>query len=152
PGPGSDNPAAIGPGGIVHCSLPDWAKYVGLHLEAEQGRCVYLKHDTFVKLHTPGKGTDNEQYAMGWSVATRPWAGTKDKPGRVLTHNGTNTMWFAVTWVAPERDFAVLIACNQGGDKAAKACDQAAWALIQDHLAHEKEDLLFPGGEWIEDR
>jgi hypothetical protein len=37
-------------------------------------------------------------------------------------------------WIAPERDFAVLVASNQGGDKASAACDEAAWALIQDHL------------------
>jgi hypothetical protein len=24
----------------------------------------------------------------------------------------------------------VLVMCNQGGDNAAKACDDAAWALI----------------------
>lgn len=46
-------------------------------------------------------------------------------------HAGSNTMWFCVAWLAPERDFAVLIACNRGGDAAAKACDQVAAALIQ---------------------
>ena len=40
-------------------------------------------------------------------------------------------MWFCLTWLAPERDFAVLIACNRGGDVAAKACDQIAGALIK---------------------
>ena len=63
---------------------------------------------------------------MGWVVVDRDWAG-----GAALTHAGSNTMWFAVTWVAPQRDFAVLVACNQGGDVAAQACDDAAWALIQ---------------------
>ena len=77
---------------------------------------------------------DGSKYAMGWVVDQRPWAG-----GRVLTHNGSNTMWFCVTWIAPERDFAVLVTCNEGGDDAAKACDEASAALIQDHLAHAKE-------------
>ena len=27
PGPGADNPVAIGPAGIVHCSIGDWAKF-----------------------------------------------------------------------------------------------------------------------------
>jgi hypothetical protein len=39
-------------------------------------------------------------------------------------------MWFAVTWVAPERGFAVLVTCNQGGAAAQKATDEAAGALI----------------------
>jgi hypothetical protein len=44
-------------------------------------------------------------------------------------------MWYCVTWIAPERDFAVLVTCNQGGDAAVKACDDASWALIQDHVS-----------------
>jgi hypothetical protein len=47
-------------------------------------------------------------------------------------------MWYAVAWVAPARDFAVLVAVNQGGDAAATACDRAAWALIQDHLRNRE--------------
>jgi CubicO group peptidase (beta-lactamase class C family) len=132
PGPGADNPAAIGPAGTVRCTIGDWAKYVGLHLRGERkegGRL--LKPETFVKLHAPFP--DDSGYAMGWAVGSRPWAG-----GRVLTHSGSNTMWHCVAWLAPDRDFAVLVTCNQGGDAAAKACDDASGALIQDHLAHAK--------------
>ena len=64
-------------------------------------------------------------YALGWGVAKRGWGG-----GTVLTHAGSNTMFYCVTWVAPERDFAVLVACNQGGDAASKACDEVASACI----------------------
>jgi CubicO group peptidase (beta-lactamase class C family) len=132
PGVAADNPAAIGPAGIVHCTIGDWAKYVALHLRGERGDAAnILAPESFVKLHAPFP--DDSHYAMGWSVAERPWAG-----GRVLTHDGSNTMWFCVTWIAPEKDFAVLVTCNQGGDAAAKACDEASWALIQDHIAHAK--------------
>jgi hypothetical protein len=62
---------------------------------------------------------------MGWLVTERPWGG-----GRVLTHAGSNTMNYAVAWLAPRRDFAVLAATNLGGNKAASACDEAAAALI----------------------
>ena len=55
----------------------------------------------------------------------RPWG-----EGTVLTHSGCNTMNFAVVWLAPKRDFAVLICCNQGDGEAAQACDRAAAALI----------------------
>jgi hypothetical protein len=57
--------------------------------------------------------------------------------GNVLTHSGSNTMWFCVTWIAPERDFAVLVMCNQG-ERGDKACDEAASAMIQDELARAK--------------
>ncbi len=68
---------------------------------------------------------------MGWAVTERPWAG-----GRVLNHSGSNNLWFCTTWIAPEKGFAVLVCCNQGGDEAAKGCDEACGALIRDHAAH----------------
>jgi CubicO group peptidase (beta-lactamase class C family) len=95
---------------------PGWSKFVGLHLARQK----LLKPETFQKLHTP-----NGDYAMGWLVTKRGWA-----KGPVLTHAGTNTMWYAVVWAAPQDNFAVLVMCNQGGDKAAKACDEAASAII----------------------
>lgn len=122
PGPEADNPAAIGPGGTVHATLADWARFVSLHLEGAQGRARLLSAKTFTELHTPPEGSD---YACGWGTAQRGWGG-----GRVLTHTGSNTYWFAVTWLAPKRNFAVLVCCNQGGDVAAQATDDVAGALV----------------------
>jgi len=45
-----------------------------------------------------------------------------------LTHAGCNTMNYAVAWLAPAKDFAVLVCANQGDGEAAKACDEAASA------------------------
>lgn len=127
-GPGDDNPAAIGPAGRVHMAIDDWAKYVRLHLAGDRARKsskeLLLEPETFQKLHTKALN----DYAMGWSVTQRGWGGD------VLTHNGSNTMWFCVVWISPSKDFAVLVATNQGGDAGAKATDAAAWTLIQDHL------------------
>jgi CubicO group peptidase (beta-lactamase class C family) len=117
PGPAGDNPAGIGPGGTVHCTIGDWSKFVGLHLKQNK----MLKPETFKKLHTP-VGT----YAMGWIVTQRNWAS-----GPVLAHSGTNTMWYAVVWASPADNFAVLVMCNQGGANGSKACDDAASAIIQ---------------------
>ena len=121
PGPKADNPVAIGPANRVHCSIIDWSKFVALHLRGAQGDARLLTEATFKKLHTPV-----DDYAMGWMVVSRPWAN-----GRALTHGGSNTYWYAVTWIAPERDFAVLVMCNHGG--AAQACDEAVSTLIQDY-------------------
>jgi len=126
-GPKADNPAAIAPAGRVHCTIGDWAKFVALHVDAENGRPRLLSAESFAKLHAPAAGP-GEHYAMGWLVAERPWAG-----GTVLTHSGSNTMWFCVAWLAPKKDFAVLACCNQGGNAAQQACDGVASALIQAH-------------------
>jgi CubicO group peptidase (beta-lactamase class C family) len=126
PGPGADNPVAIGPAGTVHCSIGDWAKFAAANLPSAKTKLV--KPETFEKLHTPAEG--EPKYAMGWIIANRqPWAG-----GPALTHSGSNTMWSAVAWLAPAKDFAVLVACNQDNDKA---CNDAVLALIADHFKSE---------------
>ena len=116
-----DNPPAIGPAGTVHCSLDDLARYLMAHLQRGQGGGL-LKPDTFRRLHTPPSGQD---YACGWVSVDRPWAG-----GRALTHSGSNTMWYLVLWLAPEKNFAVAVATNVAGAEAEKGCDAAAAAMV----------------------
>jgi len=118
----TDNSPPLGPAGTVHCTMADWAKFAGQHMKDIKGEPRLLKPETLEKLHTPPKG---EQYAGGWIVADRPWAG-----GTALTHSGSNTMWYATIWIAPVRNFAMLVATNVGGAQAQAACDQAVGALI----------------------
>jgi hypothetical protein len=62
-------------------------------------------------------------------IAERKWAG-----GKVIWHNGSNTMNFCVAWLAPLRDFACLALTNQGGLTADGGCDQACERLIAQYL------------------
>ncbi len=126
PGPAADNPAAIGPGGTVHCSVLDLARYVNCHLQGERGGVPWLKAESFKKLHAPMPG---QGYALGWHVTKRPWA-----KGRTLMHNGTNTRNFAVMWLAPEIEFGLVVVCNFGGKTADMACDDTASRLIGQFL------------------
>ena len=120
-----DNPPAIAPAGRVHCSLDDLARYAIAHMEGERkGRL--LKPETFRKLHTPPAGDD---YACGWICVNRSWAG-----GRALMHNGSNTMWYVVMWLAPEKDFSVIAATNTGVGDTLKGCDDVAAAMIDKWL------------------
>jgi CubicO group peptidase (beta-lactamase class C family) len=118
-----DNAPSMGPAGTVHCSLPDWAKFAALHLAGEQGDSKLLKPATLQTLHIPPPSCD---YAGGWLVCERSWAG-----GAALNHNGSNTSWFATIWLAPARNFAILVATNQGDKQAERALDQAANTLIR---------------------
>ncbi|MDE2804145.1 MAG: serine hydrolase [Gemmatimonadota bacterium] len=124
--PRADNPPGLGPAGTVHATTQDLGRYVAMHLAGEQGRTDLLQPETIRRLHTPAEGFS---YASGWVVTSRQWAG-----GRALAHSGSNLRWYAVVWMAPERDFAVLVATNQGGETAFEATDEAAWRLIQLHL------------------
>jgi len=119
-----DNPLVMAPAGCVHCSLDDWGRFISDQLRGAEGKPALLKPESYSRLHSAPFGGD---YAMGWLVTDRPWGG-----GRVLTHTGSNTMNMAVVWMAPARDFAVLVVCNQG--ERDKACDNAAWGLIQLHV------------------
>ncbi len=125
-GPEADNPPVVGPAGTVHCSLSDWAKFIADFLRGARGEKALLNPAIYEMLGTPLYGGD---YALGWLVADRDWGG-----GKVLTHTGSNTMNLAVAWLAPLRDFAVLVVTNQGPPASVKACDEAASALIKDYL------------------
>jgi CubicO group peptidase (beta-lactamase class C family) len=132
PGPFADNPAALGPAGTVHASLADYARFMAAHLAGARGEAGgLLLPATFAMLHTPAAGSD---YAFGWGVTDRDWAG-----GRVLQHAGSNTMWYATVWVAPERDLALFAVSNAAGDPGAQGTDAAVVALIR------RYDAVYPG-------
>jgi CubicO group peptidase (beta-lactamase class C family) len=121
----TDNPPAIGPAGRVHCSLDDLARFTIFQMQRGQSNGL-LKPETLLRLHTPPAGGD---YACGWVVLKHGWAG-----GNALTHDGSNTMWYVVMWLAPEKDFSVVVGTNIGGDDARKACDEVADMMIQNWL------------------
>ncbi len=122
----ADNPPGSGPMGTVHATMQDLGRYVSMHLAGALGRETILPSETVKRLHTPAEGFD---YASGWFIAQRDWA-----DGNALNHSGTNLHWYAVVWMAPARDFAVLVATNQGGEVAWEAIDEAAGRLIRMHL------------------
>jgi CubicO group peptidase (beta-lactamase class C family) len=123
-GPTEDNLPVMGPAGTVHASLADWSNFIADQIRGSRGESALLKAGTYQAMHTPPFGGD---YASGWGVAQRDWGG-----GTVFSHAGSNTINYAVVWMAPLRDFAVLVVTNQGGDAGAgKACDDASGALIQ---------------------
>jgi CubicO group peptidase (beta-lactamase class C family) len=122
PGTNADNPPAIGPAATAHASLLDLAAYAAFHVSGELGRGSLMTPATFRKLHTDVAG---QGYALGWSVGERPWAG-----GRTLNHTGSNNQWYTNIWLAPNRDFAMVIVTNIGGDRAFRATDAVAGRLI----------------------
>jgi CubicO group peptidase (beta-lactamase class C family) len=128
----SDNPPAIASAGRVHCSLDDLARFAIFHLQSNATNGL-LKPETLVELHAPPAGVNNispmENYACGWVVLQRGWAG-----GTALWHNGSNTMWYIVMWLAPEKDFAVIAATNIAGPGAEQGCDDACVAMIHKWL------------------
>jgi CubicO group peptidase (beta-lactamase class C family) len=121
-GPAADNPPVMGPVGRIHCTIQDWARFIQDQLRGARGESALLQPESYRKLQTQPFGGD---YALGWMVVSRSWGG-----GKVLNHGGDNTMNCANVWVAPKKDFAILVCVNQSGDTAFQATDDAVGALI----------------------
>ncbi len=124
PSPMADNPPVLTPAGRLHLSLEDWAKFIMIHLDSKTQKL--LKPETLSRMQAPPR---MNEYAMGWIVVERQWA-----DGSALTHAGSNTINFAVAWLAPKKNFAVLVVTNIGGDRAPQACDEVASYVIQTYL------------------
>lgn len=122
----ADNPPSLGPAGTVHASLSDWAAFVRVVLGTDGCEPPLVKPRTLERLfEPPAQGGD---YAAGFGVTERTWA-----RGPVLTHSGSNTMWYCVVWAAPDDDFAVLAVCNEAGAAAMAATDDVCASLIASH-------------------
>jgi D-alanyl-D-alanine carboxypeptidase len=120
PGEAADNPPAISPAGTLHLALSDYATFAWLHLTSGASHPGYLSASSFARLHEEGPG----DYALGWNVVERGWSG-----GPFLTHDGSNTMWFARAVVAPGVGRAVVVVSNQGPPAGHAAVADAEKAL-----------------------
>ena len=118
----ADNPAALGPAGTVHCNLPDWSKFIIEQLKLYRGEGTLLSQPQAEQLFEP----QLQEYAMGWSIASRSWAG-----GDVFVHSGSNVKNLAIVWAAPELDEAYLTVTNTGSESAYQVLDQVTGELIQ---------------------
>jgi CubicO group peptidase (beta-lactamase class C family) len=128
PGPEADNPAVLGPARTVHGSLSDLIAYAVEHLHGARDSSAFFELATWEKLHSAAPGTG---YALGRGVDQRTWAN-----GTVLAHSGSNTLWFAILWIAPERDMVLGAVTNAWGKTtdgtwdAERAATQAIQAMI----------------------
>ena len=93
-------------------------------MHGAQGNPTLLSAETFKKLPSP---VPKQGYSVnGWAILKRPWAG-----GLALTHSGSNTRWYCTVWIAPQKNFAILIAINYGSGPAGKAADEGIGKLIE---------------------
>jgi CubicO group peptidase (beta-lactamase class C family) len=126
-GPEVDNPAVLGPAGSVHCTLSDWAKFIADQIRGARGQDGLLKTKSYREIQMPHFGGD---YALGWAVSDSDleWVN-----GKVLYHVGSNTINYALAWVAPQHDVAVLVCTNIGGSNATKATDEISRQMLKSH-------------------
>ena len=117
-----DNAPALGPAGTVHMNLMDWSRFGLLHIDGWVEKNQLIKPDSLEILHTCGR---EQTYGMGWIILERSWG-----KGQVLTHSGSNTMWYCTIWVAPNTEKVYLVALNVAGGETAKKADNLIGKLI----------------------
>lgn len=120
-----DNAVPLGPAGRCHMTMKDWARFVTLFASAKPPiEKLGIKEEIWREL-TRTRVESGMRYAGGWILLDREWGG-----GEVLNHAGSNTTWYCVAWVAPKREFFVLVATNCFGSVPPQACDSIAAELI----------------------
>jgi CubicO group peptidase (beta-lactamase class C family) len=122
PTPDADNPPSIAPAGGVHFSVEDYARYAAANLLALRGDRSFLNEESVAKLYTP---QSENGYALGWLNEPNETAGAP-----TVWHNGSNTLFFTIVAITPERDLAVLAVTNAGGDRANRAVEATLTALL----------------------
>lgn len=127
PGPEADNPPVYSPAGRVHVSVRDYARVVQATLRLMRGEDGLVRAATMrAMLDATAPEADGARYTTaGWLATERDWSG-----GTAYTHAGSNTLHYAVAWIAPARDRAVLALTNQGGARAPLALDEVVSALV----------------------
>lgn len=97
---------------------------------------------TWEQLHTSNAPpTTKGQYAGGWLVMNRRWAG--DKPA--LTHSGSNTMNYAMAWLAPGIGVSFLLACNVGASAVGAHANTAVVEMLKLANEHRKTGAASAG-------
>jgi len=136
-GPAADNPPVLGPAGVAHMSVVDFATWAGWN--AGQGRRApaLVKPETLAHIHSPRIDTgripnprpgepSEGRYACGWGVVQFSWA---RKP--VLVHNGSNNMNLAKIVVDTNNDLGVVAVTNFPDDPAEDALNAVTQSLYR---------------------
>ena len=97
----SDNPEALSPAGRVHCTIDDWAKFISLQIIEEN---AILDKEYLNRLIEP---VGDHFYAGGWGVGENDWAN-----GIMITHSGSNGLWYTSVVVTPILDRAFIVSTN----------------------------------------
>ena len=114
----ADYPAVMQPATGAHLSLASYGRFIQLILTNGGG---WLSPDQLSRLARPYDSATST-YALGWRLKPElGWA-----KGPVIGHEGSNGLWRHSVVIAPERDLAVIVACNADNEVACQKALQLA--------------------------
>lgn len=143
-GPNCDNPPVIGPAGIAHMSVLDFARWAGWNAGEAKRAPALVRPETLRKLHTvvihmeekkaakPGTPVKGG-YALGWGEVAVDWA-----PVPLLQHTGSNTRNLAQIWVDRRHDIAMVILTNISRPETSTALTAVATELYGRYASASK--------------
>ncbi|MDJ0366541.1 serine hydrolase domain-containing protein [Hymenobacter sp. H14-R3] len=102
----------LAPAGDVAMPLPDYARFVQLHLQGLLGQGNYLKASTYQLLHF-----GQPAYAYGWAVSKLVATSAP-----ISLHDGSAGTFFCHTIIYPSEQVAFVVITNAGGAAAEQAC------------------------------
>lgn len=91
------------PGGDVHMSVEDLARFAALHLAGLQGTHGVVAAKTIQTMHQPVGGSG---YALGWYSETKTFGEPRH------WHGGETGRFRAQIWIFPDRNLALVAAAN----------------------------------------
>ena len=126
-GPAGDNPLLIGPAGLAHMSVLDFATWAAWNAAEGKNGPPLAKPETIRKMHTkvvdmPPKpdapvGTPSSGgYGLGWGTVSLPFA-----PEPLVFHGGSNNMNLAYIVLQPKQELGLVTMTNISGPKANEA-------------------------------
>lgn len=119
----ADNTPILGPAGTVHMSMNDLLTFGRMMLLMSKGEDSIFPAEIFNVLTQPS----HADYAGGLISGKADWAG-----GRYMWHNGSNTMWYALLVILPEKDLVIAVTTNQHNAKTRNIVWKTMMAIAAD--------------------
>lgn len=118
------------PGGNIHMSIADLARFAGSHLAALEGRGGLVQAKTARRMQAP---LGPEGYGLGWSVDAASFGEPR------VHHSGATGIFRAHIWIFPERRLAFVAAANADTPEVAEAMSAIFQRLRNAAIAAEAE-------------
>ena len=96
------NEEILNPSGELNMNMLDYARFVQMNLQGLNGKDNYLSGEIYEFIH------------FGLTAYSIGWENTKKGGERVSQHSGSKGNFFCHTYIAPEKDMAIIVYANSG--------------------------------------